>query len=103
MGLYERWTGTGDGPGAASKIAVHTFAAALREATRGAVTLPQIVTAFNLDATESAQLTAIADKWTALPTTRQQDAFVTKLHDVMLLAEAGFYPAAKVKAELGFN
>ena len=97
MGLYERWLGTEE-----PRLPVHAFAAAMREATRGAVTQPQLVTGFGLDVTAQAELALIQATWAAQPTDRAKDAFVTKLHDVMLLVSDGFYTKAKAKTELGF-
>jgi hypothetical protein len=96
MGLYERWTGESE------KIAVHTFAAALRELARGSVTKPEVINTFELTADEVLELDAIIGKYVAVPTEFEKKDFITKLHDVMLLSEAGFYPKNKAKTELGF-
>lgn len=99
MGLYERWTDSDEDH---ARIPVHTFAAALRELTRGAVTKAQIVAAFSLTPEDETELDAIIATYQALPTSTAQGRAVVKLHDVMILCETGFYTKAKAKTELGF-
>jgi len=99
MGLYERWTYTGDDD--TQKIPVHVFAAAVRQLARGAATVQQLVAAFGLQADDLAGLQAVAARYAALPADQKPSALV-KLHDVMILCEAGLYSKAQAKTELGF-
>lgn len=99
MGLYERWTNSGE---AGPKIPVHAFAAALRELTRGSVTKAQLVAAFALTSEDQTELDAIIATYQALPTSNAQEKAVVKLHDVMILCESGLYSKPKAKTELGF-
>lgn len=96
MGLFERWTAADS-----TKIRIHPFASALREWTRGAVTKTQVVNAFSLSSEDQIELDAIKTKYDGL-NTNQKAEFVVKLHDVMILSEAGLYDKAKAKTELGF-
>ena len=100
MGLYERWTATGEG--ATSKIAVHTFAAALREVARGRRSVAQLVSAFALDAEDQADLTALMAHYAGLGTVLQKEQWLLDLHGVMVLAEAGLYNKQQCKDALGF-
>jgi hypothetical protein len=96
MGLYERWTASDD-----TSIAVHAFAAGLREMARGSVTRAQLVSAFSLGTTDQTELDAIIASYTAMTST-EKAAFLVKMHDVMLLSNHGLYDKTKAKAELGF-
>ncbi len=99
-GIYERVTNTGEDGEA--KIPVHDFMAGLREVARGHITMDQVKTAFNLDATAGSEVDAIAVKYNGLSTDMQREDFKTQLHDALLLAESGFYDKATVKDRLGF-
>jgi len=81
---------------------VHTFMAAMRELARGNVTRAQVVAAFEMDATAEAELDAIAATYSSLSNDGERADFKSMLHDALLLAEAGFYDKATVKARLGF-
>lgn len=99
-GIYERITNTAeDGD---TKIPVHSFMAAMREAARGNITMDQVKTAFNMDATASSEVDSIATKYNGLSTDTAREDFKTQLHDALLLAESGFYDKATVKDLLGF-
>jgi hypothetical protein len=100
LGLYERWTYNEESSD--SKIPVHTFACALREHSRGAVTRQQVIDAFTLAGDDITELDAIRTQYQSLATQEEKDAFIVKFHDVMILCEAGFYDKAKAKNELGF-
>jgi len=98
MGLFERWTASGEG----DKIPIHPFGAALSELARGAITKAQLVAAFELDAEDQVELDAIATKYESEPTALAKAAFIGKLEDVIVLCEAGLYTKAKAQTELGF-
>jgi len=100
MGLYERWTATGED--ATGKIAVHAFTAALREVARGRRTVAQLVTVFALDADDQADLNALGAHYTALGTVLAKEQWLLDLHGVMVLAEAGIYNKAQCTDALGF-
>lgn len=89
MTLLDRLEGTEE-----PKIAVHQFMAALGEYKRGAITGPQVVTAFNLSPIEA---TALDDWLSNLDTNKINRA---KIHDVLLLLEDGLYAQAKAILEL---
>lgn len=98
MGLYERWHGSALGE---DKIHVHTFASAIREWTRGAVTRQQIIDSFALTTEDTSELDAIMAHYNGM-NSGAKTVFVVKLHDVMVLVEDELYTKAKAKAELGF-
>lgn len=83
MGLYERWTASGEDP---SKIRIHPFGTALREAARGAITREQLIAGFGLAGDDVTELDAIIDKYVGLTTQGEKDRFIVLLHDVMILA-----------------
>lgn len=92
MSLLDRLIGTEE-----PKLPVHQFMAAMAEYKRGSVTGAQVISGFGLSGAEA---TNLQDFLTNLDTdviNRQ------KIHDVLMLAEAGFYPKAKVKTELGLT
>jgi hypothetical protein len=99
-GIYERVTAVSES--GVDKLPVHSFMAAMREATRGNVTLQQVKSRFEADATMSAEIDAIASTYMGLSTDDERTNFREQLHDALLLAEAGFYDKATVKARLGF-
>lgn len=93
MALYERLVGF-ENP----KIPVHQFMALLAERRRGQVTNQQVVDALGLDPAERTELLALV--------TRVQADTLTaiEIHDVLMLAEAGWAPygsVAAVKARFG--
>lgn len=98
MGLYERWTSSDD-----SKIGVHTFGCALREMSRSAVTRTQVINAFTLTGDDVTELDAIRSKYVGLATAAEKTDYVILLHDVMILAEQGFYNRATCADRLGFT
>jgi hypothetical protein len=97
MGVYERLTADDD-----TKIAVHTFGAALREVARGNATLNQVINLFNLDAAAQTELTAIRDAYLALSTDLERAQFMMQMEDAFILSEAGIYNKTQVKNALGF-
>ena len=97
MGLYERWTATDD-----SKIAVHAFAAALREIARGRRTVAELVSVFALDGDDQTDLSALVAHFTGLGTVVAKEQWLLDLHGVMVLAEAGIYNETQCKDALGF-
>ena len=102
MGIYERVTANDPDGGGPVKISVHRLGAALREVARGNLTLAQVNTAFNLDATEQTEISDIAAKYAALTTDLDRSKFLGLLEDALLLAETGDYNKATVKSRLGF-
>ena len=100
MDLYDGFTASDEET--TEKIAVHTFSAGLRELARGAITKTQFVNAFDLNATQEANLDSIIAKYNSLSTATEKVNFIIKFHDVSLLSEAGFYNKVKAKEELGF-
>ena len=100
MGLYQRWTATGEN--ATNKINVHAFGAALREFARGQITKAQIVAAFDLDAQDETQLDAIIATYQALPNAAAQAKGMQAFESAMILAEAGYYTEQQCKDSLGF-
>ena len=87
MPLFERLVGTED-----PKLPVHQFMAALAEYKRGEVTGVQVATAFDLSAGEATNLQEFLDNLDADTISRDV------IHDVLLLAEGGYYtiPNAKI-------
>ena len=79
------------------KIAVHQFMAGLAEYKRGSITKADLVTAFNLSASEATALDEFLANLDADTIDR------AKIHDVLFLGEAGLYSSAKVKTELGIT
>ena len=98
MGLYERWTASDD-----TKIAVHAFAAALREVARGRRTVEELISVFALDAEDQTDLAALVAHFTGLGTVVAKEQWLLDLHGVMVLAEAGIYNEDQCKAALGFG
>lgn len=92
MALVERLLGT------EKKIPVHSFMAAMGELQRGEVTRVQVIAAFELDTSATAQLDVLIAHVQAMPAA-ERFKFRTELHDVLLLAEDGLAyntPAALV-------
>lgn len=90
MALLDRLIGTEE-----PKLPVHQFMAALAEYKRAAITGPQIVSAFDLSAGEATSLQDFLDNLDSVAIDRSM------IHDVLLLAEAGYYTKAQVQARLG--
>lgn len=80
---------------AEDKLPVHEFMAALAEYKRGAVTGPQVVTAFGLSAQEATAPQTFLNNLDGNSIDRAM------IHDVLLLGEGGYYTEAQVKARLG--
>ena len=100
MGLYERWTAT-DGNGFV-KIPIHAFGAALRELARGGITRANIINQFSLSGSDVTELDAIISTYQGLSAGAKPD-YVVKLHDVMILCEAGIYSRSTAASRLGFS
>ena len=100
MGLYERWTASGET--AADKIPVHAFGAALGELARGELSKSEVVSGFALTAEDETELDAIIATYNALPTVGAKAQGMVAFNNVMLLCESGHYPKAKAKSSLGF-
>lgn len=79
------------------KLPVHQFMAGLAEYKRGAVTKNQFVNAFGLSGAEATQLDEFLSGLDLDSTDR------SLIHDVLMLAEAGYYTNAQVKARLGLT
>lgn len=104
MALVERLMGLEE-----PKIPVHDFFAAGHELVMGRLTVAQIKTALNMDAsaqTEFDALVALAPTGTAALAVAQKAQFVESLHSVFILAEsgyAGYNTAANVRSKLGLS
>ncbi len=98
MPLYDRMVAANG----LEQLHVHVFAASLRELTRGNITKARLITDWNLDAGEQTELNGIIAKYNAQPTDIAKDRFAVGVEDALILAQAGFYTKAKVKAVLGF-
>lgn len=88
MGLYERWTATDD-----TKLKIHPFATALREAARGGITRQQLIDLFDLEGDDVIELDAIIAHYTSINvnnnaalTQAEKDRFIVLLGDVMILS-----------------
>ena len=77
------------------KLPVHQFMSALAEYKRGSITDSQIISTFNLNASEAISLQSFLDNMDDDSIDR------SKLHDVLMLGESGYYDINKVKSELG--
>ena len=78
-----------------TKLPVHQFMAGLAEYKRGAITGPQLATAFSLSETEEIQLQNFL-------TNLDTDAINREiLHDVLMLGEGKYYTIAQVQTRLG--
>lgn len=90
MALLDRLIGTEE-----PKIPVHQFMAALAEYKRSALTGAQIVSAFGLSAGETTALQSFLDNLDGATIDRGL------VHDVLLLAENGYYTKSVVQSRLG--
>jgi hypothetical protein len=102
MGLFARIAADDN-----TKISVHRFGAALREAADGGLTRQQIIDGFLLSGDEVTQLDAIIAAYAAIPSNTAagvmaRSAFLSRMEDVFLLIETGDYNEAKAKSRLGF-
>lgn len=90
MALLDRLLGTEE-----PKLPTHQFMAALAEYKRGAITGPQIVSAFGLSGAEATALQFFLDNLDGSTIDR------TLIHDVLLLGESGYYTKTQVQNRLG--
>lgn len=87
MALIDRLAGIGD-PETAQKLAVNTFHSLLYELSAGQVTKGQIVSYFDLDAGEEAELDYLIGRYNAQPDSAAKGRFVELMRVIFILAEA---------------
>jgi hypothetical protein len=96
-------TGEPDQP----KIPVHAFFAAGHELVMGRLTVAQIKTALEMDATAQSEfdaIVALAPSGTSALATAQKAQFVESIHSIFILGEgryAGYATAAAVRGKIG--
>jgi hypothetical protein len=98
VALYERFTGV---EGFEPQLKPHIFAAALGELARGEITRAQLTAAFFLTASDEADLDLMQGHYAGL-TSSEKLEYLTKVRDVLILANEGLYTKAKAAASLGF-
>ena len=102
MALVDRLMGTEE-----PKIAVHSFFAAQSEVIRGALTIAQVKTFLNMDASAQAEydlLVATAPTGTTATALANKALFIEKMHAIFILAEdkiPGYSTPAEVRTKLG--
>lgn len=102
MALVERLMGT-----ETPKIPVHDFFAACHELVMGRLTVAQIKTALNMDASAQSEfdtMVALAPTGSTALATAQKAQYVESMHSVFILAEggyAGYNTPANVRSKLG--
>ena len=79
------------------KLPVHQFMAELAELQRGEILVTKMYTDFDLDAAEQTQLDNFITEMTGGAFNREE------FHDVMMMAEVGFYTPAEVLTRLGIT
>ncbi|MCB0257041.1 MAG: hypothetical protein KDI55_25255 [Anaerolineae bacterium] len=87
MALIDRLAGLGD-PEANQKLSVNAFHSAMYELAAGVVTKAQVVSYFELDASEEAELDWLIGRYNAQPNAAAKERFIELLRVVFILAEA---------------
>jgi hypothetical protein len=72
------------------RIGAHSFMAAMGELKRGQITQAQIISQLGLDASAQTDLQALVDHVSGLPNNQSRENYRMELHDVLLLAGAGW-------------
>lgn len=101
MSLVDRLAGIAPSPIPEDfrKLAVSTFWGCLYELAQGQVTKAQMVSYFELDATEEAELDWIIGRYNAQPNATAKAKFVELMHVLFMLAESGV-PGYTTNADL---
>ena len=105
MALIDRIAGFTDSPipEGFKRIPVDAFWACLYELSQGKLTKAQIVSYFELDAAEDAELQWLIDKYNAQPTATAKQKFVELIRVMFMLAEGevpGYTTNAQITARI---